>query len=371
MSRREDIVNDIWEDEPFADLSGPAQHIYVWSWTNALCNMAGLYKTRRQLIGAGKWDDETLTAALDELARAQMMFFESPWLWNRSRAKRLASKSPMMARSVAKDIAKVPADNSLRGAFLAHYSDDPWLRETLAPLVQETFHVDQLPLSTPSREGLDTFPTPPPESQKERPSGDLPEKVHRTGTGIRTTEPSEETDNHTRPRATLTYRGKRVPAETAAHAERLLDAFNDATGRDLAAAPNLRQIAGALLERPDIPIDRWARAITNTIANPPAWVEGPIQIGHIFGDKAADHALANTGRRGSSPVTAGEADREHAVKALVAELLPDSPPNDAAFAIEQALRAHNGRATRDQVVEHIRRWFPALAADLHQEPAAA
>jgi hypothetical protein len=165
----------------------------------------------------------------------------------------------------------------------------------------------------------------------------------------------------------LSYRGKSVPVETTARAVRLLEAFNKCAGRDLAAPVHPRQIAGALIDRPDVSMDEWERAVRNQVANPPAWLNGrPIQLGDIFGEKAIDHALANTGRKGDATDLT-----DQAVKQLVAELLPDAPPEDATFAIAQALRARNGNASRDQVVDHIRRWFPDLATELRQEATAA
>lgn len=113
-------------------------------------------------------------------------------------------------------------------------------------------------------------------------------------------EPSKE-PSETRARA-LTYRGKKVPhAETAA-ARHLLDVFNDATGRSLSAESHLRQIIGALLARPEVSTERWDQAIRRTVANPPSFVTGEVQLGHIFGEKAADHALSNKGRTGAGVV---------------------------------------------------------------------
>jgi hypothetical protein len=100
----------------------------------------------------------------------------------------------------------------------------------------------------------------------------------------------------------VSYRGKRVSREVVADAEACLAVFNEMTGRGLSARTGdgnasamLRQIVGALLERPHVSRDEWTRAIRNVAANPPDWVDGQLQIGHIFGARAADHALANDG----------------------------------------------------------------------------
>lgn len=100
-----------------------------------------------------------------------------------------------------------------------------------------------------------------------------------------------------------TYRGKKVAAPTVAEAHRLLGVFNEATERGLSAQSHIRQIVGALLSRPEVRGDQWERAICSTVANPPSFVEGDVQLGHIFGERAVDYALANSGRpRRSGPV---------------------------------------------------------------------
>lgn len=102
--------------------------------------------------------------------------------------------------------------------------------------------------------------------------------------------------NRKEPERPLTYRGKRVPTADVAAARHLLTVFNEATGRNLNAESHLRQIAGALLTRPEVSTERWERAIRNTVANPPSFVDGDIQLGDIFGPKAADRALSNKGK---------------------------------------------------------------------------
>jgi hypothetical protein len=108
----------------------------------------------------------------------------------------------------------------------------------------------------------------------------------------------------------MTYGRQRVSAETAEMATRLLATFNEATGsrlgarkRDGSASPHLKQIIGAVMDREDEASEEdWHRAIRNTAANPPGWVDGELTIGHVFGARAAAHALANTG---AIPIRAG------------------------------------------------------------------
>lgn len=122
----------------------------------------------------------------------------------------------------------------------------------------------------------------------------------RTRERNRQREPSE---SPVRGRA-VSYRGARVPAATVTAAETLLAVFNEVEGRDLGArtgtghpSPSLRQIIGALMTRSHVTIAEWERAVRAVSANPPDWCDGQLQLGHIFGERAAEYALANTGVR--------------------------------------------------------------------------
>jgi hypothetical protein len=97
----------------------------------------------------------------------------------------------------------------------------------------------------------------------------------------------------------VSYRGRTVPRPVVATAERLLGVFNDATGGQLAARGRmgqataaLKQIVGALLERPDEPVEVWERGVRSMAADPPSWVETRLMVGHVFGPRAAEHTLA-------------------------------------------------------------------------------
>lgn len=95
------------------------------------------------------------------------------------------------------------------------------------------------------------------------------------------------------------YNGKPVPMATVHLAERLLATFNRETKRKLPAwqsddrlSPYLRQIVGALLTRSHVEEGEWHAAVKAVVAKPFDWIKGRVEIGHIFGERAADHALA-------------------------------------------------------------------------------
>lgn len=137
MSRREDIENSIWSDPDFSSLSPDAKLVYLWSFTNPRCGMAGIYKLALAPVAPELGMSLTrLESALGHLARdgvegAGMAFYERGVLWVRSRVKHLRSKSPQMAKSVASDLRKLPPVHPLVVRFMAMYRSDSWLREDL------------------------------------------------------------------------------------------------------------------------------------------------------------------------------------------------------------------------------------------------
>jgi hypothetical protein len=141
VGRREDIDNATWGDPDFAALSPEAKLLYLWSFTNPLCNFAGLYKvtTARMASETGLTPRRTETA-LAELVRDRFVQFEHPLLWIRSRVKHLPHRSPNIAKAISRDIELVDADHPLRHLFLEKYERTTWdaLRDRLAPLVEES-----------------------------------------------------------------------------------------------------------------------------------------------------------------------------------------------------------------------------------------
>lgn len=148
---------------------------------------------------------------------------------------------------------------------------------------------------------------------------------------LNTTPSTPEEKRESRPDrpASMSYRSKKVPSALVDRACALLAVFNEATGRRLRPvdstgqpSEHLRQIVGALLTRSDVPLEQWTAAVRNTVAKPPSFVDGELQLGHIFGKKAADHALANTGGR---QATSGGGAQLEARRAWALEHLPALP----------------------------------------------
>lgn len=130
MSRNEDIDNAIWADPDFDALSTDAALLYLWSFTNPRCGMAGIYRVPERQLLEGKLSPDRLSAALKELSANRFCFYEQGVLWVRSRARHLRTKGRPMIRSIELDLAKIPADNPLLSMFLSEY-EESWVSELI------------------------------------------------------------------------------------------------------------------------------------------------------------------------------------------------------------------------------------------------
>jgi hypothetical protein len=131
MSRREDIDNGIWSDPDFEALSLEATSLYIWSWTNPRCGMAGLYKVSRRAMGESKVPDDQLDDTLAELAAAGFLYYQGGVLFVRSRVKHMRQKTEQIAKAIRSDLQKVSDSHPLKVQFLATYAHMPWLRRFL------------------------------------------------------------------------------------------------------------------------------------------------------------------------------------------------------------------------------------------------
>lgn len=162
-------------------------------------------------------------------------------------------------------------------------------------------------------EGGDTDPgaRSAPEGSSGSPSGQLstaPEGTSNAGASRgRTETTSETTVRETRERALsrpdqpkkFTHKGRKVTPELAASAARVLDVFNDVTGSTVKArkrngdpTPDLKQVAGAMLDRDDVSEQEWAAGVRRMAECPPSWIEGEWIVGHMFGAKSSAHTVA-------------------------------------------------------------------------------
>lgn len=133
MSRREDIDNAVWSDPEFHGLSPHAKLVYLWSFTNPRCGMAGLYKV---VLGAIALETglagADVSGALEELRAERFVFYDKGVLWVRTRVKHLRTKTPNIAKSIARDVESI--SGALRDEFLAEYRSLGWLADPLQTL---------------------------------------------------------------------------------------------------------------------------------------------------------------------------------------------------------------------------------------------
>lgn len=129
MARREDIMNTYWDEVDH--LSDDAAMLYVWSWTNTKCGMAGIYKVPRRKIVEGRFSDERLDAALKELADDGRLFYVEGVLWCKARVGRLANVSEQIATSILNDLREVGRDHPLYERFVETYGTHPKLEPRL------------------------------------------------------------------------------------------------------------------------------------------------------------------------------------------------------------------------------------------------
>jgi hypothetical protein len=131
VSRNEDITTGIWVD--LMVLTNPdAKLLYIWSWTNEHAGMAGLYKIHEAMISVETGlSGRRLASALTEVAEHEFTFYEGGVMLVRTRVKRLRTRSPQIAKSIAKDLQRIDAEHPLRKRFLSLYGDEAWLREAL------------------------------------------------------------------------------------------------------------------------------------------------------------------------------------------------------------------------------------------------
>lgn len=136
MSRREDVDNAIWSDPDFDAMTAEAKLLYLWSFTNQRCGMAGIYKVaRRHMALETSVSDPILSRALAELEEARFVFYDGQVLWVRSRIKHLRTKTSQIARSIRKDVDKIDDDHPYKASLVEMYGDHQWLRDDLAEIV--------------------------------------------------------------------------------------------------------------------------------------------------------------------------------------------------------------------------------------------
>lgn len=131
MSRREDIDNSIWSDPDFAALSPQAKLLYVWTFTNQRCGMAGIYKlpAGTAAFEIGMTNDQE-AEAFAELEAGRFAFYQGGVLLVRARVKHLRTRGPNMVKSILSDVEKIAPIHPLRQMFVEEYAGS-WIADSL------------------------------------------------------------------------------------------------------------------------------------------------------------------------------------------------------------------------------------------------
>lgn len=127
MSRREDIDSSVWSDPDFAELTPEAKLVYLWSFTNDRCNMAGIYKVS---VGAIVFETslviDRVNDAIEELAALNFLSFDGRWLWVKARVKYLRNRTQQIAVSISNTIDRLEG-HEFAEAFVQRYGGYDWL----------------------------------------------------------------------------------------------------------------------------------------------------------------------------------------------------------------------------------------------------
>ena len=160
MSRREDIDNAIWSDPDFVELSADAKLLYLWSFTNPRCGMAGLYKVSKgPMIYETTVPVDRIDAAVEELESVCFLFFDGRVLWVRSRVKHLRTRTAQIAKSIVSDLRRV-GEHPFVERFVETYGAWEWLADSLSevhPTLGRGSSDPHLTLNGTSPEGRSTL----------------------------------------------------------------------------------------------------------------------------------------------------------------------------------------------------------------------
>jgi hypothetical protein len=131
VSKWEHVQTAIWSDPDFEELTPYGALLYLWSFTNPLCNVTGLYRVSRRKMLESKVPKRSLTPALRDLGGRGFLHYQGELLWVRARVKYLHTSGPNHAKSIGRELALLPERHPLVRAFLFTYQNLDWLRDTL------------------------------------------------------------------------------------------------------------------------------------------------------------------------------------------------------------------------------------------------
>ncbi len=131
MAKTNDVDVSLFSDDDFLALSASARWLYVWTFTNPRCNMAGLYKASVRIASmeTGLAEHE-VQSAITELEDARFVVYDPDgrWLWVRTRVKHIRSQNRNVAAAIVSAIRDLPRGHPFGPAFCQEYSGSDWGR---------------------------------------------------------------------------------------------------------------------------------------------------------------------------------------------------------------------------------------------------
>lgn len=151
-------MNTIWDD--LDHLSNDAFMLYVWSWTNLKCGMAGIYPIPRRRLLEGRLEGAQLDAALAELEADDKLYYLDGVLWNKARVSHLSGfakgkLSGVITKAIEKDLRALDESHPLVVRFLGRYGGHPSL-EGLETVWRPSQEGQQLGSTGGGSDGLET-----------------------------------------------------------------------------------------------------------------------------------------------------------------------------------------------------------------------
>lgn len=123
------VVNTIWDTE-LSEVEPTSKLIYVWSFTNPACGMAGVYPMPVKNIAVQLDLERSDTqVSMDELCNMGLLWHDGKWMWVRGRVKNLHTRTKQIAAAIDKDLKVVPDGHPILRLFAEKYGDEPWLSE--------------------------------------------------------------------------------------------------------------------------------------------------------------------------------------------------------------------------------------------------
>ncbi len=245
MSRNEDFASGTWSMSAFDDLSPEAAWLWIWSWTNPRCGVAGLYDVGKRAMVESKVDATQLDHALAELATAPEHFrvlYEGGVMFVWSRLARWRSKTEPCVRAVVKELEEVGVSHPLRVRWLEVYGEAAWLVRGLEKLKLSIGRASGEPHGSPDEQTGSVSLT-----------GSSPELLRKgKGKGTTTTgfQGEGEVDARARPVEQAALPAG-LPTEMEPVAKNVLDVLTRAHGERGGNTPTLRGVGLALVAMPN------------------------------------------------------------------------------------------------------------------------